>query len=353
MHYKTALIAGASGFIGRRIADHLRALGNWKVVGVARTPPAAQNISWIAVDLADIADCRRKLGKLETVTHVFYAARYDHPEEGKPEPVETNAAMLRNVIDVLEPMAALEHVHAVHGSKYYGHQLGPVPVPMHENSSRARNENYYFAQEDFLARRSSGAKWTYSTSRPHSFCDPAVDHPRSMGLVLSVYAAIQRELGLNLDFPGGAVGYEAHTQFTDVALLARAAAWMAAEPLCGNQSFNVVNGDYPRWCELWTRFASEFGLEAGAPRRFSIAEYMADKGAVWDRIVAKHGLRRTRLHELVLWPYGDYQLRPHWDVMSSMSKARQLGFHETVDSHAMFVRQFEHYRAQKIIPQLA
>jgi nucleoside-diphosphate-sugar epimerase len=350
METRTALIAGASGFIGRRIADHLLASGNWKVIGLARRPPPTQDISWVAVDLADFNDCRQKLASLTSATHVFYAARFDHPEEGKAEAVDTNAAMLTNLVNVLEPAGTLEHVHAVHGSKYYGHQLGPVPVPMHEETPRARNQNYYFAQEDFLAERSRSASWSYSTSRPHAFCDPAIDHPRSIGLVFAVYAAIQRELGVPFDFPGGPTGYEAHTQFTDLALLARAVTWMATEARCANQSFNVVNGDYPRWRDVWTRLASWFGLDAGTPRKFRLAQYMADKGAVWERIVTKHGLRKTRLHELVLWPYGDYQVGPDWEVMSSMSKARALGFHDTVDTHEMFVRQFENYRAHKIIP---
>jgi nucleoside-diphosphate-sugar epimerase len=350
---RTALIAGASGLIGRRIADHLLALGDWNVIGLARKPPPDADIRFIAVDLANAEDCRRKLGELDEITHVFYAARFDHPEEGKPEPLDTNAAMLRNLVDVLKRAPALEHVHAVHGSKYYGHQLGPVPVPLREDSPRAPNQNFYFTQEDDLAASTRNASWHYSTSRPHAFCDPAIDRPRSAGLVFAVYAAIQRELGLRFDFPGGAAGFEAHTQFTDLALLARAVTWMATEPRCANQSFNVVNGDYPRWCELWTLFASELDVELGVPRKFSLATYMADKAAVWDRIVAKHGLRKTRLDTLVLWPYGDYQLRPDWEVMSSMAKARALGFHETVDSHEMFKRQFENYRAHDIIPPAA
>ncbi len=153
-----------------------------------------------------------------------------------------------------------------------------------------------------------------------------------------------------LDFPGSAAGYQAHTQFTDLALLARAAAWMAEEPRCANQAFNVVNGDYPLWSELWPQFASWFGLDVGVSRKVRLVEYMADKGEVWDGIVRKHGLRPTRLDALVLWAYGDYQLSPEWDVMSAMSKARALGFQESVDSRAMFTRQFEHYRAAKIIP---
>jgi nucleoside-diphosphate-sugar epimerase len=259
--------------------------------------------------------------------------------------------MLRNIVSVLEPLGTLRHVHAVHGSKYYGHQLGSVPVPLTEDTPRASNRNYYFQQEDFLRERSSRARWTYTTSRPHSFCDAGIDHPRSIGLVFAVYAAIQRELERPMDFPGGAAGYEARTQFTDLGLLARAVAWMADEPRCANSSFNVVNGDHPRWRELWQRYAEWLGVDAGVPRRFSLAEYMADKGPVWQRVVAKHGLRETQLHTLVLWPYGDYQLRPDWDIVSSMEKARALGFREDVDSFDMFKRQFDSYAAHKVVPK--
>jgi nucleoside-diphosphate-sugar epimerase len=349
MALNTALIAGASGLIGRRIAEHLLATGNWDVIGVARRPPHTPGIRWIGVDLADLEDTRRKLAGLEGVTHVFHAARFDHPE-GSPESVEINAAMLANLVTVLEQAAPLTHVHAVHGSKYYGHQLGPVPTPMHEESPRARGQNFYFQQEDFLRSRSRHGKWTYSTSRPHAFCDPAIDHPRSIGLVIAVYAAIQRELGLPLDFPGSDAAFHARTQFTDLALLARAAAWMATEPRCANQAFNVVNGDHPRWSELWPRFASWFDLPPGVPHKPGLAQSMLDKGPVWDRIVAKHGLRETSLDSLVLWPYGDYQLRPEWDAVSSMAKARSFGFHDSIDSLEMFVRQFENYRAWRIVP---
>ena len=221
---------------------------------------------------------------------------------------------------------------------------------MREESPRARGGNFYFDQEDFLRERSGAGGWAYSISRPHTFCDPAIDQPRSAGLVIAAFAAIQRELGLPLDFPGTAVAFDARTQFTDLALLARAAEWMASEPRCADQAFNVVNGDYPRWSELWPRFAAWFGLVPGVPRAWSLAEYMRDKGPVWERVVARHGLRPTQLDTLVLWPYGDYQFRPQWDVVSSMGKARSFGFHERVDSPAMFVRQFETYREARIIP---
>jgi nucleoside-diphosphate-sugar epimerase len=345
----TAVIAGASGLIGRRIAEHLLAIGGWNVIGLARRPPATSDMRWIPVDLADADDCKRKLGKLTEATHIFYAARYDHPE-GVPESVGTNTSMLVNLVNALEPAADLKHIHAVHGSKYYGHQLGPVPVPMHESLPRAKNQNFYFNQEDFLIERSRVGKWTYSTSRPHAFCDPAIDHPRSIGLVIAVFALIQRELGRNLDFPGSDASFSVPTQFTDLALLSRAVVWMATEQRCANQGFNVVNGDTPRWSELWPDFAACFGMKLGKPLNIKLADYIVDKQPVWDAVIKKHGLRPTRLDELALWAYGDYQLLPKWEVVSSMAKARALGFHDRVDSREMFQRQFYSYHIERIIP---
>jgi nucleoside-diphosphate-sugar epimerase len=349
MARRTALIAGASGLIGRRIAERLAMSDEWDVIGLARTARPADGMRWIAVDLTDAHDCRRKLADLNSVTHLFYAARYDHPE-GTAEAVETNAAMLRNVVDVLEASASLAHVHVVHGTKYYGHQLGPMKVPAHEDDARAAGRNFYFMHEDFLRARSHGKSWSYTRARPHAFCDPAVDIPRSIGLLIAVYAAVQRELDLPLYFPGSAKAYQVRTQFTDIAMLARAIEWMATEPRCANQAFNNFNGDYPCWSELWPKFARGFGIGPGAPRALSLTQYMADKGLVWQRIIDKHGLRQTALDRLVLWSYGDYVFKPEWDIMSSMAKACAYGFGEVVDTSAMFIRQFDHYRAQKVIP---
>jgi nucleoside-diphosphate-sugar epimerase len=246
--------------------------------------------------------------------------------------------------------ATLAHVHVVHGSKYYGHQLGPVTLPMREENTRAAGRNFYFEQQDFLQDRSRDEGWTYTISRPHTFCDAGTDMPRSIGLLVAVYAAIQRELGLPLDFPGTARAYAARTQFTDVGLLARAIVWMAHEPRCANEAFNVVNGDCPRWSELWPQFAEAVGLAPGRALGIDMGQYMADKAPVWHAVIRRHGLRETALHELVLWPYGNYVFKPEWDIMSSTEKLRACGFQEAVDSAAMFARHFDGYRAAGIIP---
>jgi hypothetical protein len=66
--------------------------------------------------------------------------------------------------------------------------------------------------------------------------------------------------------------------------------------------------------------------------------------------VAKHGLRSYRYEEIVSWAFGDFVFTPEFDIISSMTKARQYGFHDVVDSEAMFVRIFDQLRAERVLP---
>jgi nucleoside-diphosphate-sugar epimerase len=345
-----ALVAGATGIVGRRIAERLRARG-WDVTGLCRRPPAVEMpCPVIAVDLSDLADCKTRLGALENVTHVFYAARYDHPE-GVAESVETNAAMLENLIEALEPAARrLCHVNLIHGTKYYGHMLGPLELPLTEETPRAPVPNFYFDQEDFVIERSRARRWTYSTARPHTFCDVDCAEPRNAALLIAVYATLARELCIPLAFPGSEDAFQSRTQFTFVPMLARAVEWMATEPFCANQSYNITNGDCPRWSELWPRFAAYFGLAPGGPSEVRLADVVAPHEQVWRDLVERHALEPVALKDRVLWPYADYLFAPQWDIISSVSKARRDGFGESIDSGAMFTDLFDRFRLENIIP---
>ena len=351
MAERHALVAGATGLVGRRVAARLFERG-WRVTGLCRRPPAqAVPYPVIAVDLTDPADCRAKLAAAVSATHVFYAARYDHPE-GERESVDVNAAMLENLIDAVEPVAGgLRHVNIVHGTKYYGHMLGPLPgLPLTEAMPRAGVPNFYFAHEDFIRARSRGKAWTYSTSRPHTFCDSSTAEPRNAALLIAVHASLARELGSPLIYPGSEQSFHARTQFTHVPMLARAIEWMATTPACANQSYNIVNGDAPRWSELWPKLAGWFGVRTGGPTPVRLANHVAEQDPVWQALVRRHGLEPGALASRVLWPYADYLFAPEWDIISSASKARADGFGETVDSARMFLDLFEGFRREKIIP---
>jgi len=348
---KTALIAGAGGASSKRLIEVLLADPDWTVIALSRTPRAsAGRLTSIAADLFDPAACRRALASHTGITHIFYTARAKHGETGV-ESVPDNVAMLRNVLDAVEPVATgLAHVHLVEGTKWYGMHLGPFATPARENDARHRPPNFYYDQQDLLSGRQHGRAWTWSASRPSYICDFAPERARNIVTVLGAYAAIARELGAPLDFPGSSAAFEALRDVTDASLLARAMAHIATAPACANQAFNVVNGDQFRWRLLWPKIAEYFGVAPGKPRPFRLSQWMADKEPVWDALMRRHGLAETALGDVADFAFADFLWSHDYDVFSSTTKLRRAGFHDMVDTEEMFLSQFRHYREAKILP---
>jgi nucleoside-diphosphate-sugar epimerase len=234
---KVALVAGASGIVGRGLVEHLTSLGEWRVIGLARKAPDGESRArHIAVDLLDPQGCKDRLGGLGEVTHVFYAAYQERPTEA--EQVAANGAMLRNLVNAIEAAApGLEHVSLTEGVKAYGCQFGPFKTPAKETDPRHMPPNFYYDQEDFLRERQRGRAWTWSVLRPNLVCGPGVGHPMNLTMVIAVYASMSRELGLPLWFPGTRGAYTSLFEATDAVHLARAAVWAGTEPRCANQVF--------------------------------------------------------------------------------------------------------------------
>jgi nucleoside-diphosphate-sugar epimerase len=168
--------------------------------------------------------------------------------------------------------------------------------------------------------------------------------------VIGAYAALCRELGVALDFPGSAAAFEARRDLTDASLLARAMRFMAVTPACRNEAFNVTNGDVVNWRALWPRLAGFFGIAAGNVRPFSLHEWSRDKQPVWDRIVAGYGLVVTRLDGVADWAFADFHWAQGYDVVSSPEKLQRAGFTETIDSGQMLLGHLQRYRDAKILP---
>jgi nucleoside-diphosphate-sugar epimerase len=348
---KTALIAGATGATGRDLVNRLAEDPDWQVYALARNPVELPGACFISVDLTDEQDSRQKLGSLSDVTHIFYTARFDH-KPSQPEPVDRNLMMLRNTVEAVEHSASgLKHVHLVHGTKYYGSHIGPFKTPADEADPRCIQDVFYYAQEDYIIDRQRDKDWTWSTSRPHGICHDVPSEPRNLVLLTAVYALICKELGLPLTFPGTPESYDALFQCSSTGLLVSGMLWASTTPECGNQSFNMTNGDFIRWRNLWPKLADHFGLELGPVKTVRLAEAMANKGPVWDEIVRKNGLPATPFDDLIVWSYGDYVFRCGWDIMSSMNKARAFGFTETLDTEAEFFRLFNVFRERGVLPR--
>lgn len=347
---KKTLVAGATGQIGSSVANYLAQSGQWHPIGLARTPDTQAPYPMIAVDLTNAGQCMETLSGLNDITHILYAARFDH-FGGELESKDTNVNMLKNLLDAVEPFAEkLQHIHLVHGTKYYGHTVAKRPVPYREEDTCGNYKSFYFEQQQFITERQLGKNWSWSISRPHAFCNYRTDEPRNLILVIAIYASIMRELGLPLHFPGTQASYSAKTQFSWLPTLAHATAWMMSETKCANQAYNIVNGDPKSWSELWPLFARYFNMEMGTPDCSTFADFAFGKEAIWDAITEKYDLLKTDLQKIAQWPYGDYVLSVQWDVISDMSKTQRDGFTERVDSENMWLRGFDYFRTQKIIP---
>ncbi len=349
---KTAVVVGAQGVIGRYVAEKLSSLPDWQVVGLSRRRgedgPRQRHVS---VDLLNLEDSKRKLRELPDASHVFYAAFQagSGPAADYAKNISANRDMLVNSVSEIERAApGLERVVLVTGTKYYGSHLGPFKTPAREDGPRHAGANYYFDQIDWLTGFQKGKGWNWVELRPQTLCGFAPGTAMSIVPVIAVYAAMVKELGRPLAFPGTA--WESLYQVTESSHLANAALWAATEPRCANQAYNITNGDYFRWRDLWPQIASVFAMQDAGPQPFSLVEFMADKAPLWDAMVKKHGLKPYRFEEVVAWPFGDYVFNCNWDVMTNVTKSRQHGFHDVVDSEEMFVRLLARFRAERIVP---
>jgi nucleoside-diphosphate-sugar epimerase len=352
------LITGALGLVGRSAVEHFAALPDWEVLGLSRRKPDfAARASFLPLDLADSAGCVAALRDHADITHIVYAAVHEKADLTRgwteADQVAVNLAMLRNVIEAVETAAPnLRHITLMQGTKAYGVHLGPFKVPAKETSPRYMPPNFYYEQEDWLRTRQAGKAWTWTILRPQIVCGFALGSSMNVLTSIGVFAAISRELGLPLRFPGG----EARLlEMTDARLLAKAIAWAATSERCGGQIFNITNGDCFEWPTVWPRVAEAFGMELGPAHPCRLTRVMADKDDVWQQIVAQHQLLPYPLEALVpSWQYADftfgYGSRPNPVILSTI-KARQFGFPDCIDTEVMLSGWLRELQERKILPR--
>ncbi|MDM1293029.1 SDR family oxidoreductase [Sphingobacterium sp. N143] len=345
----TALIVGANGVISTHLIAHLKALGNWEIIGLSRRGGMdTDQIRYIAVDLLDPIDCADKLSSLTGITHIFYAAYQDR--DSWAALVEPNVAMLVNVLTAIEPIAkGLQHVSLMQGYKVYGAHLGPFKTPAKESDAAPMPPEFNSSQQHYLQQQQLGKTWTWSAIRPSVVGGTTPGNPMNLALLIAVYATISKELGLPLRFPGKLGAYDALLEMTDASLLAKATVWAATNPQCANQAFNINNGDLFRWKDLWPKIASYFGMEAGLPQPLTLQTMMADKEKLWEDIKQRQGLAH-HYQEVSSWAFGDFVFSWDYDFFADGTKARRLGFHEYIDTEQMFFQLFDEMRAKQIIP---
>ena len=82
-----------------------------------------------------------------------------------------------------------------------------------------------------------------------------------------------------------------------------------------------------------------------------LAKWMEDKGPVWDKIVARHGLERRSLETIASWEFADFVFEKEWDLLTDVGRLRRAGFNACVDTIAMLHSQLENYRDARLLPR--
>ncbi|PWE54320.1 hypothetical protein DEM27_21725 [Metarhizobium album] len=355
----SVLIVGALGVVGRAALEAYEVDEGWDVCGLSRRRPEfSTRAAWISADLGDAESLAAALSGQGPFTHVVYTALQEEASLVSGWTSDTqigrNTLMLKNLLDALGTAGiAFRHLTLLQGTKAYGVHHGSYKMPAKESDPRFIAGNFYYDQEDLARARAERDGFHVTVLRPQIVCGFALGNPMNAVTALGVYASICRELGQPLRFPGGPACLQ---EAVDARLLGRAIKWAGSEPRCRGEIYNIANGDCFSWPTLWPGFARRFGVEPGISHSFSLAEVMADKAPVWDRIVEKHGLVNNAYGDIVAsWQFMDYLLRhgrtyPHHSIVSTI-KARRHGFHDCMDTEEMFDGIFEELQAAKILPR--
>ncbi|KAE8668131.1 3-oxo-Delta(4,5)-steroid 5-beta-reductase [Hibiscus syriacus] len=226
-----ALVIGITGIVGNSLAEILSFSdtpgGPWKVYDDARSPRpdwADLPVDYMQCNILNEKETRDKLSKLNDVTHIFYVA--SNKKSSEAENCVVNGTMLRNVLKAVIPN---------------------VPKP-----------GLVFGFSPFS-----------SMNIVHSLC---------------VYAAICKNEGKPLRFPGNRPAWDGYWDASDADLIAEHQIRATMNRLAKNEAFNCSNGDVFKWKDLWKVLANQFGIEhyefQETDEKLSLAEMMKDKGPV-------------------------------------------------------------------------
>jgi nucleoside-diphosphate-sugar epimerase len=356
------LVLGATGVVGRAAAEHFAGLPDCDVIAVSRRPVDVTGVRRLSLDLADASAASAALASdaCAGVSHVVYAALQESSDLAggwhDRQLMDHNLALFTNSLTPLVSAhgGTLQHVSLLQGAKAYGLHVGRTPVPAKERMPRANHENFYFLQEDALRAMAEGADWSWTILRPQVVFGQSLGSPMNLLPAIGVYAAVERERGRPLSFPGGPSGVH---EAVDARLLARVLAWAAISPQARGEIFNVTNGDVYGWHDVWPTIAQAFGMEAGTQSLHRLTETMPPRAAEWTAVVDRYSLRAPRDMAAFVggsWAYADILFgtlgsRPTPALLSTV-KLRQAGFDACIDTEDMFREWFLRLQEARLLP---
>lgn len=366
---KKVLIAGASGLVGHAALREFEHDLDWEVVGVSRRAPVSpRRARHVPVDLLDKDRCAEVFSEMSGVTHLMYGAVNEDPTDlvagwRDRRRMQLNQTMLENLFEPLLSVATnLQHVSLMQGTKAYGGVAGiEVGYTYRERAPRVEHDNFYFLQEDYLRAKQIGQAWEWTVLRPVLILGDAVGSNLNILMVIGVYAALRKEAGLPLAYPGDPE--RRPTELVDSDLLARTLKWAATAPGARNEIFNVSNGDIVAMSDLYPVIAEEMGMELGPAEPSLFTTELPKQADAWAAIVRKYELAVPE--DLMAVVGGSMELADgarhptragsaprRLGGHSSTIRLRQAGFHECVDSEDSVRKWFRRFHELRLLPPL-
>lgn len=259
-------------------------------------------------------------------------------------------------------------------------------MPMEEEDPRfLAQPNFYFNQEDLLFKWAKDNNTEWNVTRPGFIIGAVSEAAMNLAWILALYAAIQKELGQPLNFPGDIGAWEAEKHNSAALLIGYHAEWVALTPAAANQAFNITDSSVFSYGKLWPVLAALYGIPYGIPeadeskyqtttmpvqpppRGFGPAgivraSWSFDAWArtpevqqAWSTLKERHGLSPVKdpfVEDNIKESFGllDGEILGSWGRSMSMAKSRKLGWHGFVDSYDALIKTFEELSALKLIP---
>ena len=358
MSERKIAIIGASGVVGRALLELLAGAGE-SVIGLSRREPADLNATFVPLDLRDQDTCfDRARSELADVTHLVYTALYEKPGLiagwHEADQMETNLVMLRNILEPLRQSSKLRHITLLQGTKAYGAHVEPMKIPGLEREPRHNHQNFYWLQQDYLEDFCEATGRTSTIWRPQIIFGHALHAPMNMLNAIGVYATIMQARDQPMIYPGGPA---AVTEAIDADLLARAIRFSLENSDFEDETFNITNGDVFRWQDIWPDLAGLFNIQPGDNSQQRLSDWIYDCEDEWQSIVTAKNLKPYSIREIAgdSFFYADALFNAYSETapppsLVSTIKLRQAGFHDCIDTLAMFEKWLNKLRLLKVIP---
>ena len=231
-----------------------------------------------------------------------------------------------------------------------------MTLPARENRSEyVDGPNFYWDQQAYISDLAEKEGWAYTILRPQFVFGHSLGAPMNMIPALGVYAAILRERGEPLYYPGGPMGI---LEAVDADLIAQAIDWSHGAETARNEIFNITNGDIFLWKNIWDSLADSLHIEPGGDRPMELATEMPKCSDEWNAIRSKYDLISPPIDRFVgsSFQYADFALgygrtEPWADSIVSTVKLRKAGFSGAIDTEDMFAKWFERLRQDRLLPE--